>query len=80
MGDSYLCGGVLKVHCKQFLKHDSLERFESSQWVASKRESISYWRISRPNVGSLPMVGVAVHEKCYWNGKSSKSWNFWHEL
>jgi hypothetical protein len=26
--------------------------------VASKRVSISYWRISRPNVGSLPMVGA----------------------
>jgi hypothetical protein len=36
--------------------------------VASKRVSISCWRISRPNVGSLPMVEVAVHEKCYWNG------------
>ncbi len=47
---------------------DYLEESVKIAKVASKRESISYWRISRPSVGSLLMVGVAVHEKCYWIG------------
>ncbi len=47
---------------------DYLEGYVKIAEVASKKVSIPYWKILRPNFGSLPMIEVAVHEKCYWNG------------